>query len=73
VESLLREAEVSSLETRVPVRKGRHFRYARLIAIKFLEEILEAVSLGVNVESLLSDVEVSSLETRVPVRQGRNF
>jgi len=73
VESLLREAEVSSLETRVPVRKGRHFRSARLIAIKFLEEILEAVSLGVNVESLLGEAEVSAHEASVPGRKGRKF
>jgi hypothetical protein len=73
VESLLGEAEVSSLETRVPVPKGRSFRYARLIAIKFLEEILEAVSLGVNVESILGEAEVSALETSVPVRKGITF
>jgi len=70
VESLLGEADVSSLKTRVPVRKGNNFRSYRWIALKFLQE---AIFIGVHVESLLGEVEVSSLETRVPVRKGYNF
>jgi hypothetical protein len=73
VESLLGDAEVSSLETRVPVRKGRQFSSDRLIALKFLQHFPEAVFLGVDVESLLGEAEVFALETRVAVRKGRNF
>jgi hypothetical protein len=67
VESLLGEAEISALETRVPVRKGRHFGYDRWIALKFLQEFTEAVFFGVDVESLLDEAEISALETCVPV------
>jgi len=70
VESLLGEAEVSLLETRVLVRKGNNFLSYRWIALKFLQE---AVFIGVHVESLLGEAEVSSLQTRVPVRKGYNF
>jgi hypothetical protein len=73
VESLLSESEVSSLQTRVPIRKGHTFLYDRWIALKFLLEFLEAVFLVVDVELLLGVSEVSSLETRVPVRKGHNF
>jgi len=50
VESLLGEAEVSALETTVPVRKGRNFGSDRWIALKFLQEFPDAVFLAVNVE-----------------------
>jgi len=73
VESLLGEAEVSSLQTRVPVRKGHNFCSDRWIALKFLQEFLEAVFLEVHVESLLGEAEVSSLETGVPVGKVHNF
>jgi hypothetical protein len=73
VESLLGDAEVSSLETGVPVRKGHNFWSNRWISLKILQEFPDAVFLGVDVESLLDDVEVSSLETRVRVRKGHNF
>jgi len=73
VESLLGEAEVSSLETGVPVRKGNNFCSHRWIALKFLQEFPDAVLLVVDVESLLGEAEVSSLETRVPVRKRHNF
>jgi hypothetical protein len=73
VESLLGEAEVSSHETGVLVRKGNNFRSHRWIALKFLQEFPDAVFLVVNVESLLGESEVSSLETIVPVRKGHNF
>jgi hypothetical protein len=73
VESLLGEAEVSALETTVPVRKGRNFGSDRWIALKFLQEFPDAVFLAVDVESLLDEAEVSALETRFPVPKGRNF
>jgi len=73
VELLLGVSEVSSLETRVPVRKGHNFGSDRWIALKYLLEFSEVVFLGVHVESLLDDAEVSSLETRVPVRKAHNF
>jgi len=73
VESLLGEAEVSELETSVPVRKGRNFRYGSWIALKFSQEFPDAVFLAVDVESLLGEVEVSKLETSVPVQKGCNF
>jgi hypothetical protein len=61
VESLLGEAEVSSLQTRVRVRKGHNFRSDHWIPLKFLEDFPDAVFLGVDVEWLLGDTEVSSL------------
>jgi len=61
VESLPGEAEVSSLETRIPVRKGHNFGSDRWIALKVLQEFSEAVFRGVHVESLLGEAEVSSL------------
>jgi hypothetical protein len=73
VESLLVKSEVSSLETRVSVRKGNNFLSDRWIALKFLQEFSEAVFLVVDVESLLGEPEVSTVETRVPVRKGHNF
>jgi hypothetical protein len=73
VESLLDDAEVSSLETTVPVRKGHNFGSDRWISLKILQEFPDAIFLGVDVESLQEDVEGSSLGTRVPVRKGHNF
>jgi len=73
VELLLDDAEVSSLETGVRVRKGHNFRSDCWISIKFLQEFPDAVILEVDVESQLGDAEVSSLETRVQVRKGHNF
>jgi hypothetical protein len=72
VESLL-DAEVSSLETGVRVRKGHNFRSDRWISLKILQKFPDAVFLGVDVESLLADAEVSLPATRVPVRKGHNF
>jgi len=73
VESLLADAEVSSLETGVRVRKCHNFRSDRWISLKILQEFPEAVFLGVYVVSVLGDVEVSLPETKVPVRKGHNF
>jgi len=73
VESLLGEAEVSALETSAPVRKGLNFLSHCWIALKFLQEITEAVSLGEDAKSLLGEAEVSLIKTRVPVRKGHNF
>jgi len=67
VESILGEAEVSSLQTRVPVRKGPNFGSDRCITIKILEEFPDAGFHGLDVESLLGETGVSSLQTRVPV------
>jgi len=73
VESLLGEAEVSALETSVPVRKGRNFLSDSWIALKFVQVFPDTVFLAEDVESLLGEAEVSALETSVPVRKGRNF
>ena len=73
MESLLGEAEGSSLQTRVPVRKGNNFGSDRWISHKSLQEFPDAVFLEVDVESLLGEAEGSSLQTRVPVRKGHNF
>jgi len=73
VESQLGEAEVSSLQTIEPVRKGHNFSSDPLIAIKFLQEFPDAGFRGVDVESQLGEAEVSPLQTRVPVRKGDNF
>jgi hypothetical protein len=53
VESLLGEAEVSSLQSKVPVRKSQNFLYDRWISLKFLQEFPDVVFLGVYVASLL--------------------
>ena len=58
VEWILGEAEVSTRQTRVPVRKHNNFWSDRWIAIKFLQEFPDAVFLGVDVESLLDEAEV---------------
>jgi hypothetical protein len=73
VESLLGEAEVSALPTRVPARKGHTFSSDRWIALKFLLEFPDSVFLGVHVESLLGEAEVSSLQNRVAVRKCHTF
>jgi hypothetical protein len=73
VESLLRDAEVSSLETGVRIPKGHNFRSDLLISLKILQEFPDAVFLGVDVESLLVDAEVSSPATRLPVRTATTF
>jgi hypothetical protein len=73
VESVLGEAEVSSLQTRVQVRKGPNFGSDRWIDLKIIVEFSDDVFLGVDVESVLGEAEVSSLQTRVPVRKGPNF
>jgi hypothetical protein len=67
VESLLGDAEVSSLETRLRVRKGHNFGSDVWISLKILQEFPYAVFLGVDVESLLRDAEVSSLVTGLRV------
>jgi branched-subunit amino acid transport protein len=66
-ESILGEAEVSALETSVPVRKGRNFLSESWIALKFLQEFPDAVLLAVDVKSVLGEAEVSALETRLLV------
>jgi hypothetical protein len=63
VESQIGEADVSSLETRVPVRKGHNFGSDRWITLKILEEFPDVVYLGVDVESLIGEADVSSLDT----------
>jgi hypothetical protein len=73
VESLVGEAEGSSLQTRVPVRKGNNFGSDRWISHKSLQEFPDAVFLVVDVESLLGEAEGSSLDTTVLVRKGYNF
>jgi len=72
VESLLVEAEVLSLQTRRPFRKGHNFSSNRWITLKIIEELPDAVFLGVDVESLLVEEEVL-FQTTVPVRKGRNI
>ena len=73
VESLVGEADVSSLQTREPVRKGPNYLSDCLIAIKFLQEFPDAGFYVVDVESLVGEAEVSSLQTGEPVRKGQNF
>jgi len=60
-EPILGAAEVCSLQTSVPVRKGHNFLSDRCISLKFLLEFPDAVFLGVHVESLLGEAEVSAL------------
>jgi len=61
VESLLGEAEFSSLQSRVPVWKGHNFWSDHWISLKCLNEFRDAILLGVDVECLLGEKEVSSL------------
>jgi tRNA G46 methylase TrmB len=58
VESLVGEVGVSSLVTRVPVRKCHNFGSDRLISLNFSQEFPEAVFLGVDVESQLGEEKV---------------
>jgi len=64
VESLLVEAEVSSLQTRIPVRRSHHFLIQPLDLAQIFRRVSDAVFLGVDVESLLGEAEVSKLEYR---------
>jgi hypothetical protein len=73
VETPLGEADVSSIQTRVPVQTGPNFGSYRWITLKIVEEFPDAGFHGVDVESLHGEVEVSSLHTVVPVRKGPNF
>ena len=66
-------SEVSSLQTRVPVRKGPNFGSDRWITLKIIEEFSDAGFHGVDVESLLVEAEVLSFQTIVTVRKGHNF
>jgi len=50
MESLLSDAEISSLETGVRVRKVHNFGSDRWISLKVLQEFPNAVFLGVDVE-----------------------
>ena len=65
VESLLGEMDVSSRQTRVPVRKVPNFLSDRWIDLKIIEEFCDAVFLGVDVESVLGEAEVLLFQTRV--------
>jgi len=67
VESVLGEGEVSSLQTRVPVRKGPNFCSDRCITLKILEEFPDAGFHGLDVKSQLGEAEVSSLQTKAQV------
>jgi hypothetical protein len=69
VESLHGEAEDSSLQTRVRVRKGHNIRFDLWMSFKFLKKFPDTVFHGVDVESLLGEAEVSSLQSKVPVRK----
>ena len=73
VETPLGEAEVSSLQTRVPVRKGPNFWADRWITLKIVEEFPDAGFHGLDVESQLGEAEVSSLQTRVQVWRAITF
>ena len=55
MESLLVEAEVLSLQTRRPFRKGHNFSSNRWITFKIIEELPDAVFLGVEVETPLGE------------------
>jgi len=72
VESVLREAEVSSTATRVPVRTAITFDPTAASPL-ISQEFPYVVFLRVDVESLHGDAEVSSTATTVPVRKGHNF
>jgi hypothetical protein len=72
VESLLGK-EVSSLQTRVPVRKGNNFGSDVGSPSNFHRSFRTRVFHGVDAESLLGEEEVSSLKTSVPVSKGYNF
>jgi len=60
VESILDEMELWSRQARETVRNGHNFWSDHWIAIKLLQEFLEAVFQGVDEESTLDEVEVWS-------------
>jgi len=60
-------------ETRVTAQKGHKFLSDSWIALKYLEEFIEVVFLGVALESILGDREVWSGETRVTAQKAQNF
>jgi hypothetical protein len=63
VESILGDAGLSSLDTRVKGRKGRNFWSDLWISLKFLQEFPDVIFIGVYVESLLGESKVSALQT----------
>jgi len=69
VESLLGDAEVSSLETGVRVRKGHNFGSDRWISLKILQEFPDGVFLGVDVESLLGDARYHRARPEYPIER----
>jgi hypothetical protein len=73
MESLLGEDQVSSCQTSLMAQKRLNFWSDRWITLKFLEEILEEVFLGVGMESLLGEAEVRSRHIRVTTQKGSNF
>jgi hypothetical protein len=73
VESLLGEAEVSSIQTRVPVRKGHNFWSDRWITLKIIEEFPEVIFLGVDVESLVVEVEARRSRPEYRFRRAVTF
>jgi len=66
VESLLGDAELSSLETDVRVQKGHIFGSDRWISLKNLQDFPDAVFLGVDVESLLDDTRYRRARPEYP-------
>jgi len=66
VELLLGDAEVSSLETGVRVRKGHIFGSDRWISFKILQEFPDPIFLGIVVESLLDDARYRCARPEYP-------
>jgi len=73
MESTLSEVEVWSRQARVTVQKGHNFWFDHWIAIKILQEFLEALLHGVHVESILREEEVWKRQDRITVSKGHNF
>jgi hypothetical protein len=57
----------------VMAKKNHNFWSNRWIALKVLQEFMEAVFLRVAIESILGDGEVWLRETRVTAHKGPNF
>jgi len=73
VELLLGDAELSSLETGVRVRKGHIFGSDGWISLKILQEFPDPVFLGVDVESLLDDARYRRVKPEYPFERAITF
>jgi hypothetical protein len=73
MESLLGDEEVLLARLWVTAQKGHKFWPYRWIALKFLQEFLADVFLGLGMELLLGDDEIWAGQTKLTAKKGHNF